>query len=132
MADLGNLPIMRKGPRRKGTKTTPGDILVQGFPTEVASPADIPPDFVPPTLGSRTALIEKIVEAIPEFDFSDPAWGVLQTPKCRMEMKSARHKLKFGCLPQIYELDTPRLNHNLSFAHARDFRTAWFPLAFFR
>jgi len=77
---------MGKGSRRRRFKTRYCDILVQNFPAEAVSPRDISSDFVAPTLGKRTALIAKIVDAVPEFDFSDPAWGVLNRSECQMEI----------------------------------------------
>ena len=51
------------------------DIFVQDLP-HVPSVNDIPEDFQPGSLGSRDAVIAKIVRAIPSADFGDPSWGL--------------------------------------------------------
>lgn len=56
------------------------DILIQDLPGGVASIVEIPDGFRPQPLGDRRELITKIIEVAPTADFSDPAWGQLQTP----------------------------------------------------
>lgn len=51
------------------------DIFVQDLPAEAADIGDIPDDFEPLPLGTRADIIARILEVIPEADFSDPAWG---------------------------------------------------------
>ncbi len=53
------------------------DVLVQDFPMDAERIADVPDDFVPSSLGSRSNLIAKIQEVVPFADFSDPSWGLL-------------------------------------------------------
>jgi hypothetical protein len=53
------------------------DIFAQDFP-DVASVDDIPDDFEPRPIGTRDALTARIRAAIPEADFGDPAWGVIE------------------------------------------------------
>ena len=56
------------------------DILIQDLPGDVASIVEIPDGFRPQPLGDRRELITKIMEVAPTADFSDPAWGQLETP----------------------------------------------------
>ncbi|HMK30256.1 MAG TPA: hypothetical protein VK473_11270 [Terriglobales bacterium] len=77
---------MGKGPRSKRIRPVHTDILVQDFPIEAAVPRDIGASFVAAVVGERNALIEKIAAAVPEVDFSDPAWGTLNIPGCRLEI----------------------------------------------
>jgi hypothetical protein len=51
------------------------DIYVQDMPSDVAFVREIPNDFKPRSLGSRSWVISKIKEIIPMADFSDPSWG---------------------------------------------------------
>ncbi len=53
------------------------DIFVQDFPAEAQTVADIPDDCAPSGLGNRAVIIAKISQVIPEVDFSDPTWGVI-------------------------------------------------------
>lgn len=53
------------------------DIFVQDLPKDAASVADIPDDFVPKEIGDRSDIIAKISKVVPEADFSNPAWGVI-------------------------------------------------------
>jgi len=52
------------------------DIHISDLPP-VSSLEDIPDDFVPASLGSREALIAKILEVFPSADFGDPSWGII-------------------------------------------------------
>jgi hypothetical protein len=52
------------------------DIHISDLP-EVASVSDIADDFKPKNLGSRAALIAKIVDVFPDADFTDPSWGII-------------------------------------------------------
>jgi len=53
------------------------DIFVQDIPPSVASIQDMPDDFRPANLGPRDDLIRRISEVVPEADFSDPSWGLI-------------------------------------------------------
>ncbi len=53
------------------------DIFVQDLPRDAQTVADIPDDFVPKDIGERSEIIASISEVVPEIDFSDPAWGVI-------------------------------------------------------
>lgn len=58
-------------------ETMSWDIIVQDIPAEARSLSDIPDDFEPGIIGSRTGIIAAIQSVSPATDFSDPAWGVL-------------------------------------------------------
>ncbi len=51
------------------------DVFVQDFPANAQTLEDIPDDFHPGPIGHRSAIIQKIKEAVPSADFSDPPWG---------------------------------------------------------
>src|SRR5689334_604191 len=53
------------------------DIFAQDFPADVKTPGEIPDDFMPKSIGSRSSVIAMIKEAIPTADFSDPSWGLI-------------------------------------------------------
>ncbi|MEM6820159.1 MAG: hypothetical protein AAF578_15375 [Pseudomonadota bacterium] len=53
------------------------DIFVQDLPKDAASVADIPEDFVPKDIGGRSDVIATITAVVPEADFSDPSWGLI-------------------------------------------------------
>jgi hypothetical protein len=53
------------------------DLFAQNFPP-VNSVDDIPEDFEPVPLGPRGMVIAKIQAAMPDADFSDPSWGLLE------------------------------------------------------
>ncbi len=54
------------------------DIFAMDLPPGVKSLDDIPNDYRPAPIGSRSAVTAKIKEAIPTADFDDPSWGVIQ------------------------------------------------------
>ena len=53
------------------------DIFIQQFPANARTVAEIPDTFTAAPIGSRSDLIAKIRAALPDADFTDPAWGVL-------------------------------------------------------
>ena len=55
------------------------DIFIQDLPRSANSVADIPDNFVPGPIGTRAELIGKITSVAPDADFSDPAWGTLDS-----------------------------------------------------
>ena len=61
------------------------DIFTQDIPPEAGCVDEIPADFVPAELGSRDDLIDRIRRVAPSVDFSDPAWGNLETPELSVE-----------------------------------------------
>jgi hypothetical protein len=53
------------------------DIFIQQFPASARTVADIPDTFTASPIGTRAELIGKIRTALPDVDFTDPVWGVL-------------------------------------------------------
>ena len=54
------------------------DIFAMDMPLGVRSVSEIPRDFRPGSLGSRSAVIAKIMQIVPTADFSDPSWGRIE------------------------------------------------------
>ncbi len=54
------------------------DLFVQDLPEETRTIADIPGGFEPKPLGRRSDFVERIRQVVPEVDFSDPSWGVIE------------------------------------------------------
>ena len=67
------------------------DIHVQDLP-KVQSIQDIPDDFVPQSLGFRSTVIAKIIEAIPFADFADPTWGRIDGDNWSIEVNLGREE----------------------------------------
>ena len=51
------------------------DVFIQQLPDGVRRVGDIPADFVPGPLGSRSEIVAGIRDVFPNVDFSDPEWG---------------------------------------------------------
>lgn len=49
---------------------------------------DIPQDFEPAILGDRDTIISQLKSAIPELDYTDKSWGILQTPEYSIEFNT--------------------------------------------
>jgi hypothetical protein len=56
------------------------DLFLQDYPKDAESLDDLPEDFEPEPLGSRSSIQEKIRAFFPAVDFSDPAWGRIAGP----------------------------------------------------
>ena len=61
------------------------DIFVQDIPRGARDAGDIPEDFQPRPLGERSEVIRRILEVVPEADFSDPTWGTVEEPEYSIE-----------------------------------------------
>src|ERR1700761_4265104 len=61
------------------------DILIQDFPQGASDIDDIPDDYKPASLGARSEVIASIQQLLPEADFSDPSWGVLDREEFSIE-----------------------------------------------
>jgi hypothetical protein len=53
------------------------DIFVHDLPADAKTIADIPDDFRPASIGPRQTVIAKIREVVPDANFSDPSWGLV-------------------------------------------------------
>ncbi len=67
------------------------DVFVQDL-SDVDAVAEIPDDFVLRSLGSRTARIAKLQGILPDGDFSDPSWGLLDPPGVSIEFNIAQEE----------------------------------------
>lgn len=62
------------------------DLYVMNFPADAESMADIPADHDYDIGMSRSVLIERIKEIVPEADFADPGWGRIEMPDASIEV----------------------------------------------
>ncbi len=53
------------------------DIFIQYLPDNASKISDIPDGFEPVKIGNRDEIINHISNIIPECDFSDKSWGIL-------------------------------------------------------
>ncbi|WP_316415589.1 hypothetical protein [Mesoterricola silvestris] len=56
------------------------DIYVQDLPDNIRNLSEIPDDFVPRPIASRSTVIEAIRKAFPSADLTDPSWVKLVEP----------------------------------------------------
>ena len=61
------------------------DLFVQDIPSDANSVEDIRVDFEPRPLGRRSQIIRQICATVPEAEFSDSAWGVVDLPEFSVE-----------------------------------------------
>ena len=54
------------------------DVFVQDIPAGVKSVDEIPEDFVPKPIGTRSAVVASIRKVAPEVKFSSPEWGTIE------------------------------------------------------
>lgn len=62
------------------------DIIVQDLPAEAHHVGEIPHDFEPRPLGTRSAIAARIRAILPAVQFSDSGWGTVDQPGCSMEL----------------------------------------------
>lgn len=62
------------------------DIFAMDVPPEFKSIEELPSDFAPRPLGSRSTVIAKIKAIIPIANFSDPSWGVIEKDGWSIEL----------------------------------------------
>lgn len=62
------------------------DIFVQDLPIGISTLRDVPDDFEPKPIGTRTQIIKAIQETVPEADFTDPSWGNIDGPGLSIEV----------------------------------------------
>ncbi|MBR7835016.1 hypothetical protein KDL01_17205 [Actinospica durhamensis] len=66
------------------------DVVLFKIPNDVASMADIPRNYKPAPLGSRTEVEAVLRTAVPTVDLSDPTWGNLDGPTWSIELNIGR------------------------------------------
>jgi hypothetical protein len=62
------------------------DLYAMKLPAEARSVDEIPGDYVPPPIASHAEVIAAIRTAVPGADFSDPSWGLIDTPAAAIEV----------------------------------------------
>lgn len=62
------------------------DIFAMDVPPEFKLMEEIPSDFRPKPLGSRSAVVAKIKSITPTAKFSDPSWGVIEKDGWSIEL----------------------------------------------
>ena len=62
------------------------DIFVQDIPSAAQSIADIPDDFRPSPIGSRSRVLQAIRSAAPFAEFPDDSWARLDAPGVSMQI----------------------------------------------
>jgi len=65
------------------------DIFVQDIPSDVKQISDMHErhrNFKPSPIGARSEIIKRIKEIVPEADFSNPAWGVIDGERFSIEV----------------------------------------------
>lgn len=66
------------------------DILIMDLPRGAQTVSDLPNDFRPRPLGSRSDLITAILSAAPMADFSDPSWGEIVAKDFTIEVNMGK------------------------------------------
>lgn len=69
------------------------EISVQDLPRNVDSVDKIPDDFEPKPLGNRTEIIDGILALFPSADFTDPAWGIIDSGEFTIEVNLGADEL---------------------------------------
>ena len=62
------------------------DIFVQDIPAAAKSVDEIPADFVPKPIGTRTAVVASLSKVAPKVNFSSPAWGTIDGDGYQIEI----------------------------------------------
>lgn len=78
------------------------DIFVQDFPMEAKTIDEIPDDFSSKPIGGRDEIIAKIKEIIPTANFSDKAWGIIETPDFSIEVNLGKEEILTGLAFHIH------------------------------
>jgi hypothetical protein len=77
------------------------DISIQDLPKDVQNVADIPDDYQPSPLGARAEVIARIQEVLPEVDFTDPSWGMLDQPGFSIEFNMGAEEICDGFMLHV-------------------------------
>ncbi|WP_251021996.1 hypothetical protein [Streptomyces sp. ISL-10] len=62
------------------------DVILLRLPAGVTSVQEIPADYTPESLGRRDDVLAAVIQAVPDVDLSDPAWGELSGPTWSIEL----------------------------------------------
>jgi hypothetical protein len=82
------------------------DIFIQQFPDSARTVSEIPDSFTAGPIGRRADLIEKIRAVVPEADFSDPAWGILDGDGYSIEFGLGDDELLYGITLHVRGTDS--------------------------
>ena len=64
------------------------DIIAQDVPKDAATVQEIPDDFQPQPIGNRAHLIARIQQVVPQVDFTDPSWGIIEGDDWSIEVST--------------------------------------------
>jgi hypothetical protein len=62
------------------------DIFVQDIPADISSVEDIPDDFSPKPIGTRSRVLAAIEKVAPEVKFGSPEWGTIEAKGYSIEV----------------------------------------------
>ena len=68
------------------------DVLLIRLPEEWTAIEDVPDDFESPPIGKSEEVRDAVASVVPEVDFSDPAWGMLDGPTFSIEVNTGREE----------------------------------------
>jgi hypothetical protein len=75
------------------------DVFIQHLPASALTVDDVPDDFSPLPLGTRTEVVEKIRRAFPTIDLTDPTWGVVDAASYSIQFAlGADHDEQLYCV----------------------------------
>jgi hypothetical protein len=77
------------------------DISIQDLPANAATVADIPDDFKPRLLGPRSDVIARVREILPDANFRDPSWGILEGGDFSIEFNMGSEEICDGFMLHI-------------------------------
>lgn len=62
------------------------DVLLLRLPDDVTSVQELAADYTPDSIGRRDDVLAAVIQAVPDIDISDPAWGELSGPTSSIEL----------------------------------------------
>jgi hypothetical protein len=77
------------------------DICIQDLPAGVQSVSEIANDFRPDALGKRDEVIARIRQALPDVDFSDRSWGILEHSEFSIEFNTGKEEICTGIMLHV-------------------------------
>jgi hypothetical protein len=77
------------------------DISIQHLPEGVATIDEIPDDFTPAPLGPRSEVITDILRVVPDIDFTDSTWGMLERPTFSIEFNMGSEAICSGFMLHV-------------------------------
>lgn len=77
------------------------DISIQDLPEGAVTVDEIPDDFQPAPLGPRSQVIDDILRVVPDVDFTDPTWGMLERPTFSIEFNMGSEEVCEGFMLHV-------------------------------